>query len=415
MNIQKLKDRFNSQSSNTKTMIIGTAGVVTLFAVVGFLSDDSKPNGVRSDTPVQHLVIGNPNANTKSVDTVGTELSITSKKVDDQQRGYEENKKKIEMLETQNQQLQKLTAGADGHWSEISNLVAQVQVLQEKVNSMSNTPIRQAGVANEAPVLSAPLPTPSASSPQVATEPAPAPRIIQVVGDTGEKKSAIRAAKLAEKPPAYIPSGSNFEGVLLNGMDASTAIGANRTPAPALLRIKSDAILPNMFSFNVRECFVLVGGFGNISSERVEMRTETMSCISEDGTVWEGKVEGYLVGEDGKVGARGRVVSKQGALLAKSFMAGFVGGIGGAFSPQPVSALNLTGGSSSTAYQYPALEQVVGSGVSQGLNKSATALAQFYIKLAEQMFPVIELDANRKMTIILIKGVDLKMEKKTNG
>ena len=55
---------------------------------------------------------------------------------------------------------------------------------------------------------------------------------------------------------------------------------------------------------------------------------------------------------------------------------------------------------------------MVGNGIATGLNKSSTALAQFYIKLAEQMFPIVELDAGRKMTIILMKGVDLKMEKK---
>jgi conjugal transfer pilus assembly protein TraB len=228
----------------------------------------------------------------------------------------------------------------------------------------------------------------------------------------GERKASTKTEDAKkEKPAAYVPSGSNFEAVLLNGMDASTSIGANRSPTPALLRVKTDAILPNLFSFNVRECFILVGGFGNMSSERVEMRTETMSCIAESGEVYEGKIEGYLVGEDGKAGARGRVVSKQGALLAKSFMAGFVGGLGGAFAPQPVQSLSLSGGSTQQ-YQLPNPDQVLGSGLATGLNRSSQALANFYIKLAEQMFPVVELDAGRKMTIILLKGVELKMDKK---
>mgnify|MGYP006178976501 CR=1 FL=1 len=74
-------------------------------------------------------------------------------------------------------------------------------------------------------------------------------------------KQSEEVAEVKSKPAAYLPSGTNFEAVLLNGMDASTAISANRNPTPALLRVKSDAILPNMFAFNVRECFVLVGGF----------------------------------------------------------------------------------------------------------------------------------------------------------
>ena len=197
-------------------------------------------------------------------------------------------------------------------------------------------------------------------------------------------------------------------------MDASTAINANKTPTPALLRIKTEAILPNLFSFDVKECFVMVGGFGNLSTERVEMRTESMSCVDQTGQVWEGKIEGYLVGEDGKAGARGRVVSKQGALLAKSFMAGFIGGLGSAFTPQTPQTLNLTtNGALASNYQYPSGSEVLGSGISKGLNQSGTALANFYIKLAEQMFPVVELDAGRKMTIILLKGVELKMDKRS--
>ncbi|TXH34432.1 MAG: conjugal transfer protein TraB, partial [Burkholderiaceae bacterium] len=146
-------------------------------------------------------------------------------------------------------------------------------------------------------------------------------------------------------------------------------------------------------------------------SERVEMRTETMSCVSETGEVYEGKIEGYVVGEDGKAGARGRLVSKQGSLLAKSFMAGFLGGIGNAFAPQPVQALNISGGTTQQ-YQYPDADSLVGNGVAGGFSKSANALAQYYISLAQQMHPVLELDASRKMTIILIKGVELTMEKK---
>jgi conjugal transfer pilus assembly protein TraB len=92
-------------------------------------------------------------------------------------------------------------------------------------------------------------------------------------------------------------------------------------------------------------------------------------------------------------------------------MAGFVGGLGGAFAPQPVPALNLSSGGQQ-AYQFPSADQVVGTSISSGLSKSAQTLAAFYIKLAEQMFPIIELDAGRKMTVILLKGVDLKMEKK---
>lgn len=408
-----LKARFKAMPAGQRTAIIGGGVVFAMFAMGTMLTEDGTgPKPARAATQNESLTIFNPGGST-ATEAVAANLEAARNEIKDQNA-------KIALLEEQNRQSRESGNGPDNQWSEISNLVAQLQGLQEKVNAMEagKGPGANAGNPYPAANLNSPLPSastandggavPAAADTSFQPAPPPAKVVIQVVGSDAKE---IKAAPKVEKPAAYLPAGSNFESVLLSGMDASTAIGGNRNPTPALLRIKSDAILPNMFSFNVRECFVMVGGFGNISTERVEMRTESMSCISENGEVYEGKIEGYLVGEDGKAGARGRVVSKQGALLAKSFMAGFVGGIGNAFAPSPVSALDIMGGGQQK-YQYPGADAVVGSGITTGLSKSAESLANFYIKLAEQMFPIVELDAGRKMTIILLKGVSLKMELK---
>lgn len=395
-----LIDNFNSLSSGAKNSIYLGAFVLAIFTY-GTLSEshgDVKEKKVPSQSENFH--VNNPGS-TVTTEGLTTELA-------DAKKVASELQKQIELLRAQNKQIEE-DSKTDGRWNQIANLTEQVQQLQAKVNQSAAVPSSPTPV----PDLNQPLPGPNVggslqSSPVIPAEPAPPQVEIRVVGDV--KRAATKQQK--EKPLPYLPSGSNFEAVLLNGMDASTAIGANRTPIPALLRVKSEAILPNLHNFNVTECFVMVGGFGNMSSERVEMRTESMSCIDDKGLVWEGKMEGYLVGEDGKAGARGRMVSKQGALLAKSFMAGFAGGLGSAFAPQEVQALSLaTGTGGNVPYQYPAANQVIGSGMSKGLSQSANALAAFYIKMAEQMFPVLELDAGRKMTIILLKGVELKLDK----
>lgn len=417
---QSLAERFKALPTGARTAVIG-AGVVTVLFALGTAFTDSGPGLQRGPGGPQRdaVTVFNP-GNANATEALAANLEAARKQITDQQS-------KISLLEESVTQAQKQNNGADGQWSEIGNLAAQVLALQERVNGMganggesaSGGPAAAGRVAlakpTGAPDLSKPLPGADLGSPAAAVQApaAAAPALVPTIQIVGAERKAAPKADDAQKdkPAAYVPSGSNFEAVLLNGMDASTSIGANRSPTPALLRVKTDAILPNLFSFDVRECFILVGGFGNMSSERVEMRTETMSCIAQSGEVYEGKIEGYLVGEDGKAGARGRVVSKQGALLAKSFMAGFVGGLGGAFTPQPVQSLSLSGGTTQQ-YQLPSAEQVLGSGLATGLNRSSQALANFYIKLAEQMFPVVELDAGRKMTIILLKGVALKMDKK---
>lgn len=63
--------------------------------------------------------------------------------------------------------------------------------------------------------------------------------------------------------------------------------------------------------------------------------------------VIEAKLDSYAVGEDGKAGVRGRVVSKQGQIIAKSLMAGFLGGVSEAFD------VNLCRSSALTLAQIP--------------------------------------------------------------
>ena len=66
----------------------------------------------------------------------------------------------------------------------------------------------------------------------------------------------------------FIPAGSILSGNLLNGLDAPTGKGARREPFPVLARLKDEAILPNRFRADVRECFLVSAGYGDLSSER---------------------------------------------------------------------------------------------------------------------------------------------------
>ena len=119
--------------------------------------------------------------------------------------------------------------------------------------------------------------------------------------------------------------------VLLGGLDAPTGGQAQTNPQPVLLRLADHAFLPNRFRGAVKECLVIGAGYGDISAERAYIRTENLSCVRHDGRTLEVKIHGSIFGEDGKVGVRGRLVSKQGQILANALTAGVVSGIGQAF------------------------------------------------------------------------------------
>lgn len=229
-------------------------------------------------------------------------------------------------------------------------------------------------------------------------------RVIGAVADETDKTEDEDADN-----GVYLPAGSILTGTLITGMDAPTGSGARKEPFPALLRIKHEAILPNRFRADVRECFVIVGGYGDLSSERAYLRGESISCIRNDGKVVESALNSFTVGEDGKAGLRGRLVSKQGQMLAKSLTAGVLQGFSSAFGKTPVPTLSLDA-TSTPLYQQAFSNDSLQSGVVNGVGSAFDRLAQFYIDQAEGMFPVIEVDAGREVEIVMISGGKLAIK-----
>lgn len=205
----------------------------------------------------------------------------------------------------------------------------------------------------------------------------------------------------------YIPAGTFVRVALLGGVDAPTGGQAQSNPHPILMRAQDNAFLPNRYRFEIKECFLLASSYGDISSERAIARLENISCVRNDGTAVDVAVKGYVVGEDGKAGMRGRLISKQGQILANSLLAGIGSGIGQAFqsgaTTQSVSALGTT----STTNPGQQLQAGVGNGVGKALDR----LSKYYIDLAEKLFPIIEIDAGRTVEVVFTKGFSLETNK----
>ncbi|WP_193085841.1 MULTISPECIES: TrbI/VirB10 family protein [Halomonas] len=211
-----------------------------------------------------------------------------------------------------------------------------------------------------------------------------------------------------EARAAYLPSGSIVSGVLLNGLDAPTGQGARRDPFPVTIRIKHDAILPNRFSANVKECFMLLSGHGELSTERAYLRGNNVSCMTDEGDVIETELRGYAVGEDGKAGLRGRLVSKQGAMIARSMVAGFFSGAAGAFDVSPIPVINTQSVDGQQQYQSNYSSDLLKGAGAQGAGQALDRVAEFYIEMAEDIFPVVEIDSGRDVDVILTQGLSMQ-------
>jgi len=203
----------------------------------------------------------------------------------------------------------------------------------------------------------------------------------------------------------WIPSGSFVKGIMLSGLDAPTGVQSRTNPHPVLIRLSRPANLPNLKRLDVRECFVTGGGYGDLASERAYIRLESLSCVLRSGRVIDTQIKGYVAGEDGKVGLRGRVVSKQGQVLSRALLAGFAGGIGSAFSSLGTATTIGAGGTVTVGPQN--LKDIGIASVGSGISRAMEKLADYYMKLADQLFPVIEVDSGRTVDVVVLEGKEL--------
>jgi conjugal transfer pilus assembly protein TraB len=217
---------------------------------------------------------------------------------------------------------------------------------------------------------------------------------------TVQAAASSPAAAEARTVSTFLPV-SFTRGTLLGGLDAPTGGQAQSNPHPILIRLSDNSVLPNRFRGEYRDCFVIAAGYGDISSERAYLRTENLSCGRGDGATLEVKIQGSVYGEDGKVGMRGRLVTKQGQMLANALLAGVVSGIGQGVATASTSYSTSALGTIASASGADAYRAGLGNGVGKALDR----LAQYYIKLAENTFPVIEVDAGREIDVVITKGV----------
>jgi conjugal transfer pilus assembly protein TraB len=205
----------------------------------------------------------------------------------------------------------------------------------------------------------------------------------------------------------YLPAGTFMRVVLLAGLDAPTGGQAQNNPHPMLMRVLDPAQLPNRYLADMKDCVVTANGYGDLSSERAYVRTDRMSCIDQKGGAVDVAIKGYVAGEDGKAGMRGRLVTKQGQVLANAFLAGIGSGIGDAFSQSLTTTSVSPLGATSTVNT----GEIAQYGLAKGVGNAMDTLAKYYIKLAEQLFPIIEVDGGRVVDVVLTRGASVERRK----
>lgn len=225
-------------------------------------------------------------------------------------------------------------------------------------------------------------------------------------GANGQPDAAAKVRYSKNASAGVLPVGSFASVSLLNGLDAGTSSATQSNPLPVLMNITDQAVLPGSAKYRLKSCFILGTAYGDLSAERVYGRISRISCVDKrDRLVLNAEVQGYLVDSDGKLGMRGLISDRQGARLGKALLAGFAQGLAGALGTSQGTVLsNLTSGDVTNSVNGSAALRA--SGLS-GAQTAASQLAEFYLKEAQNIFPVISVDVGRTGTVVFTSPVKL--------
>ncbi|MBF7013702.1 TraB/VirB10 family protein [Novosphingobium sp. HR1a] len=242
----------------------------------------------------------------------------------------------------------------------------------------------------------------------------PAPPVEKTLGGIGSATSvalpqtSTDASTSSKKKTRtiYLPPGF-MKARLLTGIDALASRDATSNPEPIIARVQAPAVLPNEVKANLAGCFVIGNATGSLAKERVEVQLVSLSCVDfDEHSVVDQPVKGFFVDTDGKKGLSGKVVTRAGATLARAFIAGTISGISqsveGTFGSTSTSAL----GSVRTLDAADAAR----TGIAGGLSKSSDKLTDFYLDLARQAGPIVEVGAAKDVVVVIQEGIALEIK-----
>lgn len=127
---------------------------------------------------------------------------------------------------------------------------------------------------------------------------------------------SMTARDEADSAMTVLPAGSFVSAKVLSGVEAN-----QHEPYPVLLQLSYAFTGPNRTKINLSNCFMIAKARANISTERVIMETDTLSCVKQNGEHYKISARGYTAGEDSTFGSTGTFISKQGQVLLAAVLA----------------------------------------------------------------------------------------------
>jgi conjugal transfer pilus assembly protein TraB len=199
-----------------------------------------------------------------------------------------------------------------------------------------------------------------------------------------------------------IPAGTSVRAILVSSVDIPCGVYSTSDPQPVKLRLIDDGHLPKKVRAKLKGGIIIASANGDLSNERIYIRLERLTQVRADGKFVETGVTGYVTGEDGKYGIKGIVVDKSYKMVENAAVSGFLGGINQYLQATATRGVNIY----EPGYNINGRDMAVQGG-SQGVNGAFDMLADYYIRRAEQIRPVIQATAGRRVDITFTCNAEL--------
>ncbi|MEO0031273.1 MAG: hypothetical protein RIS94_1031 [Pseudomonadota bacterium] len=339
-------------------------------------------------------------------------------------KGLEGNSERIEQLQQQIQALQgEKSAMAEDGTRVMSAYEAENQQLRTQVASAQQTPrppgsgptalygpgspgtYQPVGTAQGAPANGAAIDTGTVQPREI--------KLVAFTGAAGGTAERIVPGKTTSFTDGanYLPPNSIARARVVVGVDAATSVRSQSDPLPVVLRITGPArsvyAEGRLLRTQIEGCMVNGAASGDLSSEKVYVRLQRMTCPQPGGRFAVSEVKGFIA-FGGKTGVRGRVVSREGGLVGQAFLAGLAGGFGRGFSLNTETALTGSNVSVNGERQKLSLGDIAQGGVGSGIASSADQVSKYLIERAEQYQPVIEMPTGIDVEIVFLDGVFIR-------
>ena len=343
-----------------------------------FKSDETIPQPVSMAENSVPITTSGP-ATTVATDSYGDLIAAFRTNVDQVQQENKANKEAINRLTNDFREYREQSKGV------FENMVDKVEQLNNEIGNLS-TQIQQGQAIG---------PAAAAGTPGTADQ----------AGTTNDIEPIGFEVPTVPPPPvrveparaAVISPGDSAKAILLTGVNAPV----DGTPYPVVLKLVGPITGPDGSMIDIGEARIIAAAVGSEADGRALFRLTSMSMRAKDGRRIVLRIDGWVVGEDGIRGMKGRLIDKLGKLIAAAGTIGFTSALGESLSDhasndQDTSAGGLTIVSGDLNYA-----------AANGITDASEKLNQVLIERYEKLIPVVEILSGRDAAIVFSQPVEI--------